>query len=457
MEYEEYMASLTEQIHDKRAKQLVAKEIKNHIEEQAEMYEGDGMEHAKALKEAVRQMGNPVETGAALNQIHKPKMPWVMLGIIVFLMISSIIMQAVVFAEGQSSKWNLNWGSLLPSTIVYNLAGFAMIMLLLYVDYNFIAKYAYKIYAAYLVGMITWLLVVNMNIWSSPSINTYYGLQMLFPVVFAGIVYRNRNRGCRGIVICLTMALVEFVWHVIGWEWLGDTFYYSYYPALAESILIMLLVLCLAIWKGIFGKERRKPVIFLTAIVLVLAVSGVVFMKNAGGMGTYILRRFRNIFVKEDSAYLNLLLQEGIARADWFGGGVLVGNEPESLNYSTLLLNGVFTYFGKVAGVAVIAAFIVFIGLALKMSLKQSNRIGFLLGTVCTMSILVRFVAYVAINLGCAMWWTTLVPFFSYGKVGAMMNGIYIGLILCVYRNSRILHEEYIAQKRLPRIRVTIE
>ena len=31
MEFEEYMSSLTEQIHDKRAKHLVAEEIRNHI------------------------------------------------------------------------------------------------------------------------------------------------------------------------------------------------------------------------------------------------------------------------------------------------------------------------------------------------------------------------------------------------------------------------------------------
>lgn len=457
MEYEEYMASLTEQIHDKRAKQLVVQEIENHITEQAEVYETEGMSHAAAIKEAVRQMGNPVETGIALNQIHKPKMPWMMLGITVFLMLSGIIMQAVVFEAGKSSKWNLNWEKLLPQTIGNNLLGFVIIMLLLYVDYNFIAKYAYKIYVVYMIGMFAWLVVVNMNIWASPSITTYYGLQMFLPIVFAGIVYRNRNRGWKGIGICLLLAFAEFAWHIIGWELLGDSFYYSYYPALAESIIIILLLFYLGIWKGIFGRDRKNQSIFLTVTIFAMTVAGIVFMKNTGGMGTYILRRFRNIFVKEDSAYLNILLQEGIARADWFGGGILVGNEPESLNYSTLLLNGVFTYFGKFAGIVVIVVFIAFIGLALKMSLKQSNRIGFLLGTACTMSILVRFMAYVAINLGCAMWWTTLVPFFSYGKVGAVMNGIYIGLILCVYRNSRILHEEYIGQKRLPKIRVTIE
>jgi len=457
MEYEEYMTTLAEQIHDKRAKQLVTKEIKNHIEEQAECYEQNGMERTVALKEAVRQMGNPVETGIELNKIHRPQMPWTMLGLIVFLMVASIIMQAIVFAEETTSKWNLNWGDLLPSTIIYNLVGFSIIMLLLYVDYNFIAKYAYGLYAAYFGGIFVYLIVVKINIWAYSSVTAYYALQMLFPIVFAGIVYRNRNRSCQGIGICLALGLFEFAWHVIGWEWLGDTYYYSYYPALAESILSMLLVLCLAIWKGIFGKDRKKQVVFLVVVVAVLAVSGAVFMANAGGMGTYILRRLRNIFIPEDTAYLNALLQEGIMQAEWFGGGIFVGGEPENLHYTTLLLNAVFTYFGKFAGMIVIMAFIAFIAMALKISLKQSNRIGFLIGSACTASILVRFAAYVAINMGCAAWWTTLVPFFSYGKVGAVMNGVYIGLILCVYRNSSILHEENVAQKRLPRIKVTIE
>lgn len=62
-----------------------------------------------------------------------------------------------------------------------------------------------------------------------------------------------------------------------------------------------------------------------------------------------------------------------------------------------------------------------------------------------------------AINLGYGLWWTTLVPFLSYGRISAVMNGIYIGFILSVYRNSSILWEESIPQERLPKIRVVIE
>ena len=128
--------------------------------------------------------------------------------------------------------------------------------------------------------------------------------------------------------------------------------------------------------------------------------------------------------------------------------------EPNSETYGLFVLNSIFTYFGKAPGIIVIVAYVCFLVMALRMSLKQSNRIGFLVGTACTVSILVRFVAYAACNLGYGLWWTTLVPFLSYGRVSAVMNGIYIGLILCVYRNSSILREEHIPQKR---IRIMVE
>ena len=67
MEYTEYMETLKEQIQNKRARSLVAEEIRGHIEEQAKEYQAEGMSKEDAEREAVRQMGDPVETGCALN------------------------------------------------------------------------------------------------------------------------------------------------------------------------------------------------------------------------------------------------------------------------------------------------------------------------------------------------------------------------------------------------------
>lgn len=72
MEYTEYMETLKEQIQNKRARSLVAEEIRGHIEEQAKEYQAEGMSKEDAEREAVRQMGDPVETGCALNRIHRP-------------------------------------------------------------------------------------------------------------------------------------------------------------------------------------------------------------------------------------------------------------------------------------------------------------------------------------------------------------------------------------------------
>ena len=117
MEYEEYMMSLTEQIHDKRARKLVEDEIRNHIEDQTEDYENSGMTRIDALREAVRQMGNPVETGIELNKIHRPKTPWGMLFLTSVLTLIAVMMQYIVFIQAGTPA--MDRGSL-SKTLFYN-------------------------------------------------------------------------------------------------------------------------------------------------------------------------------------------------------------------------------------------------------------------------------------------------------------------------------------------------
>lgn len=451
-EYEEYMTSLTEQVHDVRAKRLVEAELGCHIEEQAECYEGEGMSHRDAIKEAVRQMGNPVETGIELNKIHRPKMPWMMLAVIVVLMLVSIVMQAVIFLEGGNTTSGLG---MLPKTIIYNIAGFCIILGLLYCDYNFIAKYAYVLYGVYVGGMPLFLLMVNGLGGHVTASTAFYGIQMLFPIIFAGVVYRNRNRGWRGAAICLIMGIVGIIWSgaVLGAR--GNMYRYS---ALVESLLIVGGILLVAFWKNVFRIEKRKSGFPVLAVIGAVTAGGILFLNFVGGgMQQYLWKRLGNAFSGQELSYMNLKLRESIAGAEWIGGQIFLLGEPNSESYGLFLLNSIFTYFGKLAGVLVIAAYIGFLIMALRMSLKQSNRIGMLVGTACTLSILVRFVAYVACNFGVGIWSTTLVPFLSYGRVSAVMNGIYVGLILCVYRNSRILAEEMIEQKPMKRIRIVVE
>ena len=72
MRKEEYLRIVTEQMRCKRAIEAVRKEIQDHIEDQADAFIAEGMKREEAEEAAVREMGDPVETGNGLDRIHRP-------------------------------------------------------------------------------------------------------------------------------------------------------------------------------------------------------------------------------------------------------------------------------------------------------------------------------------------------------------------------------------------------
>ena len=62
---EEYIKVLLEQIRCKKAHPMIEEEIRNHIEEQTAANMKAGMAKEQAVREAVLDMGDPVEAGVA--------------------------------------------------------------------------------------------------------------------------------------------------------------------------------------------------------------------------------------------------------------------------------------------------------------------------------------------------------------------------------------------------------
>ena len=73
MRMDEYLNTVTEQIRCTKARELVTEELRDHILDQAEAYESEGMFEEEAMEKAVRDMGDPVETGVSLDRIHRPQ------------------------------------------------------------------------------------------------------------------------------------------------------------------------------------------------------------------------------------------------------------------------------------------------------------------------------------------------------------------------------------------------
>ena len=85
---EEYIKILLEQVRFEKAHKAIGDEIRAHIEDQAEANISEGMDKETAEKKAVADMGDPVETGIALDKVHRPQVAW---GVIVVAIIVGIL------------------------------------------------------------------------------------------------------------------------------------------------------------------------------------------------------------------------------------------------------------------------------------------------------------------------------------------------------------------------------
>ena len=94
MRAEEYLTILTDQIWCRMARKDVRKELLCHIEDQKAAF------LSEAEEAAVREMGDPVETGNELDRIHRPKMAWGMIALIAVLSIVGYLAQCLL-----QEKW----------------------------------------------------------------------------------------------------------------------------------------------------------------------------------------------------------------------------------------------------------------------------------------------------------------------------------------------------------------
>ena len=141
---DEYLKLLLEQIRCTKARPYIKQELQDHMEDQIAENMKAGMDHEQAEKEAVRDMGDPVETGISLDSIHRPQAAWKLLGIIIFISIAGVLIHAGI--SGKASE-NAVAGS--DRYVFHVMIGLAVMMILYLLDYTVLAKFS-KIIAAVL-------------------------------------------------------------------------------------------------------------------------------------------------------------------------------------------------------------------------------------------------------------------------------------------------------------------
>lgn len=95
-----YLSKLTKEIHNSEARKNIMDEYEAHIDDCKEALMESGMSEQEAEEEAVRQMGDPVDTGREINRIYRNTIDWGMILWYVGLCAVFVCIKAIVLRIG---------------------------------------------------------------------------------------------------------------------------------------------------------------------------------------------------------------------------------------------------------------------------------------------------------------------------------------------------------------------
>lgn len=97
------------------------------------------MSEEEAEAAAVDEMGDPVAIGAELDRIHRPQMPWKMIGLIVMLSIIGVLLQYLITGQMVTQETELID---FRKQILFVLSGFGIMIAVCCYDCSRIVKNA---------------------------------------------------------------------------------------------------------------------------------------------------------------------------------------------------------------------------------------------------------------------------------------------------------------------------
>ena len=420
---------------------MVEEELLEHIRDQAEAYEAEGMFEEEALEKAVRDMGDPVETGVALDRIHRPHMSWGTLALAGALGIFGVVLQAALAAGSgnASGSAGMYW---LNGHIRYTILGIVLMLAVYRLDYTVLAGRARRIAAVYLI-MVTAGIMLFGNLHAGAVYIDVGGMHISVPPllylyipIYGAVLYDCRGIGYRDMWKPFLWALVP-AW--ISWR----------IPSLSATMILLAafaLLFSAAVWHGWYRVHRKKILAVLWGGMAVLFLVWMGYGFLAGGFAEYQIARIMAFLGKaSDSSYVSETARQFLEGSTLAGGNAAkISGLWESLpGYnSDYVFVSLVTTFGILAGVLAAALFVYLIVRIFRISLRQKNQLGMILGCASGLVFLLQSVMHIMVNLNLLPAVAVNLPFFSVGGSRLIVSYILLGVVLSVYRYKDIRREK---------------
>lgn len=422
MNADEYLSVLVEQIRCTRARKTVEEEIRSHIEDQKNDYIEKGMLSEEAEREAVRQMGDPVETGNALNKIHKPKMAWDMVALVLFLSVAGLVVQ--IFYNGIAPT------AYPEKSIIYMFAGFGIMMVICLLDYSWIGKHGRILYFILSVFLFFRMIGIcaGIHYYDGEMIRNTEALGLLIIPLYGAVLFQYRGGGYGTCLKCLLIAIPV----------LGMAFVSSGTTMVIIGVSFAAL-LTIAVLKGWF---RGKKGILLSLIWggFILPPCALLTALYQHG-NAYQMTRIQSFF-PSGAGFISLYegkIRDALESASLLGKSIKVPMDWTILGGNDYTLLYIALYHGILTAVLLAGLMILLFVKGMHISFVQKNQLGMIIGIGCTVGFLIQFMLYFLYNIGMLPTASVYCPFITYEGSGILVTYAMLGLVLSVYRYQSVL------------------
>lgn len=428
-EIKKYSSIVCEQVRWKKARNVIGKEIENHICDQRDVYVAEGMDETTATHNAILQMGDAVSIGLEFDKMHRPKTQWTMILLVGIFMVISIVTSYFM----DMSQYSYHDFNIIPYMIAC-----ILFFAFYFMDFRMVRTYAIPCYFIVLFSSIVGLLL-NKEIngktsWIIGNISEELSyLFLIFSVIFSLFLYTMRRKGYLGILLCgiayLPLAIILCI--------------VSATTGLVIFTISALVMLCFSIIKGWFGVRKRQGL----CLVLIPTIIASIFLCTQFPRSMYIFERIQIAFnpYSSEKGYQQRVIRDILEHASLIGKGSISPEFGENIlqtpvantNYTLLLL---IHNFGWIVLIGICLISIIFAGIGFYKITKQKSIFSILVSLSVMIPFVLQFMFYTINNIGYGILYSS--SFLLYEKIPFIIHITLIGFMLSVFRMDSIIMDK---------------
>ena len=437
--FTQFARTAAEQLRWRKARPLVEDELLTHLCDQRDALMAGGMDEAAATAESLRLTGDPYEIGTELDRVHRPKTPAALFVLTAAIALSGLAFTVLVsFADDTFAPF-------ITRQCVALLLGTAVMLAAYFLDFTLLGRFALPLALVFHVALIPLSLLPAGGFWFRYTyVSTHIllrGLPLLFPLMFAVLLYALRGKKGLGIFAAFACLAVQCVF-CLNSGLIIDMIFFSLCNA-----ALLLFSACM----GWFGLGKKKELL-CTALPLAFCI-GLHMISFAGWYQLRFEIMHDLLAYADDLSYQAVVLRELLQNAKLIGqGGVGLYSEQhlaQHLGYGIVnLQDHTLTLLVHRCGWLALIALLALLAALLVLAFQRCRRQESMLARLVSYSVLLSFSAQAVAYLFCCD--LTLIPIsggvafplFTFGIKTILLDMTQLGFLLSTLRVGSVVRDK---------------